>query len=306
MKKMMLVILVPYLVLIGIIFYIYFGPGLIGYQPLKWKGIETTVPGGFKVKTYQGKGWEVYSMKKLTVLIKIALKSAVIDVSRLPGHARKVLYRFSSEPGEIYYISNPRKVYEVVFARTITMDDDNSHMTLYFSASSASVFSSRYIVNKIAGNTFYKGRKIKAPEPSIPLKCYLTDFIFLGGMLLPILIIGFIFYLSGKKPAEKHFIGDPIRYEESYVFYRSIRKFRRKSSFCYLVLTARRLMVFLFKRCICEIKIYEEKPDLKIEGNNIIVQKEKERIILRPKDIEKWKELLHPFLSQPGKRIERK
>jgi len=296
MKKMMLVIIVPYLVLIGVIFYIYFGPGLIGYQPLKWKGIETTVPGGFKVNTYQSKGWDVYSMKKLTVLIKIALKPAIIDVSGLPIHARKVLYQFSSEPGEIYYVSNPRKVYEVVFARTMTDDDGNGHMTLYFSASSSSFFSSQYIVNKIVGNTFYKGRKIKVPKPSIPLKCFLTDLIFLGGMLVPLLIIVFIFYLSGKKPAAKHFIGDPIRYEESYVFYRSIRKFRRQSSFCYLVLTTTRLMVFLFRRRIWEIKIYEEKPDIKIEGNNIILQKEKERIVLKPKDIGKWKEYLRPFL----------
>ena len=291
----MILIILPYLVIMGIIFYIFFGPGLIGYQPLKWKGIETIVPEGFKVKTYQSKGWEVYSIKKLSVFIKIALKPA-INVSGLPRHTRKVLYRFSSEPGEIYYVSNPRKVYEVVFARNIAVDEDNSNITLYLSASAPSVFSCRYIINKIAGNTFYKGQKIKAPKPSIPMKCYLTDFLLLGGMLVPLLIILLIFYLSGKKPASKHFIGDPIRCEESYVFYRSIRKFRRQSSCCYLVLTATRLMVFIFRRPFREIKIHEERPGVKIEGNKIILEKEKERIILRPKDIEKWKEHLSRFL----------
>ena len=295
MKKIMILIILPYLVIMGIVFYIFFGPGLIGYRPLKWKGIETIVPGGFKVNTFQSKGWEVYSLKKVSVLIKIALKPA-IDVSGLPRHTRKVLYRFSSEPGEIYYVSNPRKIYEAVFARTLAMDEDNINMTLYFSVSSPSVFSCRYILNKIAGNTFYKGQKIKAPKPSIPLKCYLTDFLLIGGMSVPLLIIVLIFYLSGKKPAAKHFIGDPIRCEESYVFYRSIRKFRRQSSFCYLVLTATRLMVFLFRRPIREIKIYEEKPGIKIEGNKIILEKEKEKIILKPRDIEKWKEHLSPFL----------
>jgi hypothetical protein len=259
----------------------------------------TIVPRGFKVNAFQSKGWEVYSLKKVSVLIKIALKPA-IDVSGLPRHTRNVLYRFSSEPGEIYYVSNPRKAYEAVFARTIAMDEDedNIDMTLYFSVSSPSVFSCQYILNKIAGNTFYRGQKIKVPKPSIPLKCYLTDFILIGGMSVPLFIIVLIFYLSGKKPASKHFIGDPIRYEESYVFYRSIRKFRRQSSFCYLVLTTARLMVFLFRRPIWEIKIYEknEKPNIKIEENKIILEKEKERIILKPKDIKKWKEYLSPLL----------
>ena len=71
MKKALIIILVPYLLIIGIVFYIFYGPGLAaGYETLKWKDIETMVPADFEVKTYRSQSWDVYSLQKLTVLIK--------------------------------------------------------------------------------------------------------------------------------------------------------------------------------------------------------------------------------------------
>jgi len=290
MKKVSLLIIIPYLVIMAVVFYIYFGPGLVGsYRPLKWKGIETNVPGNFSAKTYHSKGWEVYHLKNLFVFIKIARKPA-FDVSGLPGYSPRVLYQFSPGPGSIYYIANPGKTHEAIYAQTM------GDVTLYFSVSSASVFSGSTILEKITADSFYNGKKITMPKPSIPLKAYTTDLIFLGGMMLPLIIIIIIFYFSGKKPAEKYFAGDPIRCEESYVYFKSVRKFRRKNSFCYLVLTTTRLMVFLFRKPIWETRLNEEKPGIRIEGKRIIINREKEKIILRPSEMDKWKEALSPFL----------
>ncbi len=291
MKKALIIIFVPYLVIIGVIFYIFYGPGLAaGYETLKWNDIETMVPVDFEVKTYQGQnGWDVYSLQKLTVRIKIAVKSK-IDVSRLPESGPKVMYQTSSGPGDIYYIINPRKTYEVVFARLI------GDRTLYFSVTTPSVFSGRIIMDKLTADCFYKGQKVTPPEPSLPFSCYLTDLLLLGGMFVPLIIIISIFYLSGKKPSEKHFIGDPIRCEESHVYFSSVRKYRRKSSLCYLALTTTRLMVFVFMKPIWVVKLREEKPDIKIEGSKIIMQKENEKIVLKPSSIEKWKEALSMVL----------
>lgn len=291
MKKVLIIIFVPYLAIIGVIFYVFYGPGLVaGYETLKWNDIETMVPEDFEVKTYQSKnGWDVYSLQKLTVLIKIAVKSK-INVSRLPESGPKVKYQTSTGPDDIYYIINPRKTFEVVFARSI------GDSTLYFSVATPSVFSGRFIMDKLTANCFYKGQEVVPPEPAVPFSCYFTDLLFLGGMLVPLIIILLIFYLSGKKPAAKHFIGDPIRCEESYVYFSSVRKYRRKTSFCYLALTTTRLMVFVFMKPMWVVNLREEKPDMKIEGKKIIFQKENEKMVLKPSDIEKWKEALSVLL----------
>ena len=290
MKKVLMIIIIPYLVLIAVVFYIYFGPGLAGsYQSLKWKGIQTAVPEDFNVKTYESKGWEVYSLKKLTVLIKIARKAA-FDVSGLHRSVGRLLYRVSPEPGTTFYVSNPRKTYEVVFAQE--MDD----VTLYFSVASPSVFSAAVIMDKITAHATYNGKKVTLPKHEIPLNAYITDFIFLGGMLLPLIIIVLIFYFSGRKPHSKYFKGDPIRFEESFVYFSSVRKFRRKNSFCYLVLTTTRLMVFQFGKPTWETVINRDKPDIRLEDKKIIIETGKEKIVLKPSEMEKWKEALRSFL----------
>ncbi|MCP5102993.1 MAG: hypothetical protein GY950_06430 [bacterium] len=287
MKKIIIMIVLPYLLVMAAIFYFFFGPGLVsGYEPLEWENIETIVPAGFEVKPYKNKGWDVYYLQKLTSSIKIALKPGV-DVARLHENSRNVIYRTSSGAsgvGDTYYLSNPPKTFEVVFAKR--MDDD---VTIYFSVVSASVFSARYIMDKITGSCFYKGEKISLPAHDIPSKCYLTDYLFLGGMLLPLVLIIAIFYFSGKRPPAKYFEGDPIRCEESYVYFNSARKYRRKNSFCFLALTSTRLMVFLFMKPIWEVRLREDDQEITIEGNKIIMVKEKEKITLKSSKIEEWK-----------------
>jgi hypothetical protein len=293
MKKILAIIVIPYLVVIGVVFYFYFGPGIVaGYETLKWKEIQVNVPKNFKVREYERDGWEVYNQAKFTLLVRIARKSPAIDVSRLPKHKQvgRVLYRFAPGPDSIYYISNPRRTHEVVFARNI------ADTTLYFKVASPSVFSAAYVMEKITAGCTYQGRKITPPKPSIPLGAYLTDFIFLGGMTVPLIIIILIFSLSGRKPAERHFLGDPIRCEENFVSFTRVQRFRRKNTFCYLVLTVTRLMVFVFKKPVLEIKLDREKPDIKIQGKKIIIQRAEEKIILKPSNIEKWKDQLSAYL----------
>lgn len=291
MKKIAIFIIVPYLVVMGVVFYIFFGPGVVsGYEALEWKNIETVVPSGFTVKPYQNQGWDVYSLKKISVLIKIAVKPG-IDVSRLHERGPKVLYRTTPGAGENFYITNPHKKYEVVYAKT--MEDD---VAIYFSVSAASVYTARYIMEKLVGNCFYNGQKVTLPPISVPSRVYLTDYILIGGMTVPLIIIILIFYLSGGKPSDRHFEGDPIRCEESFVYYSSVRKWRRKNSFCYLVLTTSRLMVFLFKKPVLQINVREDDAEITIDGNKIIIQMEKEKIVFRSSKIEKWKEVLSGFI----------
>lgn len=294
MKKLLLVIIIPYLVLLGIVFYIYFGPGIFtGYENLKWKDIETNIPKSFNSKSYENDGWEVYSMQKVFELIKIARKAPAVDVSGFPKHkhAGKILYQYSPGAGSIYYISRVRKTHEVVFAGNI---DD---VTLYFSVATASVFSGTHLMDKMLANCFYNGQKIAAPKPVIPLGAYVTDFIFLGGMTIPLIIIVLVFSLSARKPAPKYFSGDPIQLEENNVSFTRIQKWRRKNSFCYLVLTTSRLMIFMFGKPVLQISLYEEKPEISFEGKKIVIRRPQEKLVLKPANIEKWKNALIPFFS---------
>ncbi|MFC2145808.1 hypothetical protein ACFLRT_00440 [Acidobacteriota bacterium] len=293
MKKLLAIIIIPYLVIIGIAFYIFFGPGIFtGFETLKWKDIEIKTPKNYHVKSYESEGWEVYSMEKLFEQVRIARKSPAVDVTGFPKHKHsgKVIYQFSPGPGSIYYISKVRKTHEVVFAKNI---DD---VTLYFRIATASVFSGTHVLDKMLANCFYKGQKIAIPKPSIPLGAYLTDFIFFGGMIVPLFIILLVFSLSAKKPASTYFTGDPVQLEESNVYFSRIKRFQRKNSFCYIVLTTSRLMIFSFGKPVLEIRLHEEKPDIKFERNKIIIQRPKEKLVLRPSDIETWENALSPFL----------
>jgi hypothetical protein len=293
MKKLMAFIIVPYLVVIAVSFYIFYGPGIFtGFETLKWKDIEIKTPKNYNVKSYENQGWEVYSLQKVFEEIRIARKSPAVDVMGFPKHrhAGKVIYQFSPDPGSIYYISRVRKTHEVVFAKNI---DD---VTLYFRIATASVFSGSHVLDKMIANCFYKGQKLPIPKPSIPLGAYLTDLIFFGGMIVPIFIILLVFSLSAKKPASKYFTGDPVQLEESNVYFSRIKRFQRKNSFCYLVLTTSRLMIFSFGKPVLDISLREERPDIKFEKNKIIIQRPKEKLVLRPSDIETWKNALSLYL----------
>jgi hypothetical protein len=289
MKKLQTFIIIPYLVVIGIAFYFFFGPGIFtGFETLKWKEFEINVPKNYKIKSYKSQGWEVYSLQKMFEEVRIAQKSPAVDVTGFPRHKHvgKVIYQFSQGPGSIYYISRVRKAYEVVFA----MNTDD--VTLYFRIATTSVFSGTQVLDKMLANCFYKGQKIAPPKPYIPLGAYLTDFIFLGGMIVPIFIILLVFSLAAKKPASKYFTGDPVQLEESNVYFSRVKRFQRRNSFCYLVLTTSRLMIFSFGKPILEIRLHEEKPDIRFERNKIIIQRPKEKLVLRPSDIETWKNAL--------------
>ena len=287
----MLLILIPYLAVMAVVFYFYFGPGVVsGYRSLKWGDIETQIPEGFTVKISQDRNWEVYSLYKLSVYIRIA-RGVKCDVSRLHKNTKKMVFRTSPGPDETYYISNPRKTHELVFAKKI---DDG--VTLWFSVASPSVYSGRYILEKIAGNCFYKGQKVVFPKVNVPMRAFIVDFIFLAGMAVPILIMVLIFTLSGKKPSSRYFMGDPIRCEESYVYFGRVKRFGRKSSFCYLALTTRRLMVFYFMKPLLEINIRESNTEITIDKNKIIIQSEKGKFVLRSSKIEEWKQALRSFI----------
>jgi hypothetical protein len=282
-------ILVPYLLVMAVTFYIFFGFGaMIGSKPLTWQGIETRVPSGGTVNIYSSKGWDVYAWKKLFVQVKIAVKSA-IDVTGLPTYHRKVSFQHTPGPDRVYYIANDKRGFEVIFALNV------ADKTLYFSAFTASPFSSRHILRKIVGNCSYKGHKLDFQEPAVPLGIYTTDLLFVGGMSLPIFIIVLVFYLSCRKPDPKYFEGDPIRCEENYVYFSSRRKFRIRNSFCYLALTTRRLMIFVFGKPKWTIDLYDDDADITFAGKKMIIRKGDHKITLKLTDPEEWKNCLSRF-----------
>lgn len=294
MKKLVTIIFVSYVAFVVALSYFFYGPGIIGrYEELQWQGVEASVPAGFDVRQYQSKGWQVYSLKKWHTLIKIAIRPAQ-PVANLPQSSRKLTFRHQPEPGTIYYISNPRKSYEIVYAHNVIAGDEA--VTVYFSVNCPSVYSGTHIIEKITESAFFKGVAVPVPVVEIPTGVYLTDFIFIGGITLPLLILALVFYYSGKRPSDKHFMGDPIRCEEASVYYTRIQRFRRQSSTCYLVMTSTRLLVFIFKKKIVEIRLDEEKPQFRVEGKKIIIEREKDKIILRPADIAKWKECLSSYI----------
>jgi hypothetical protein len=290
MKKVLILIIVPYLLLLAGVAYLYFGPGLFAsYTALEWQGVRAEAPKGFELKTYQGKGWEVYFLKKMNAYIKIALKPAV-DVSGLHKHSQKVIYHLAPDPGSIYFVANPRRTHEAVFARRL---DD---VTVYFSAAAPSPYTVVYMLDKVIANASYRGKPLAPPRPVLPLRVYLADLIFAGGMVLPLALITLILPLSARKPSEKYFAGDPIRCRESFVYFTTARKYRRKSSFCYLALTASRLMAFTFGKPVLEVRLDQEKPLIQVKGKRIIIVGEREKTSLRPSEIEKWKDCLRPFI----------
>ena len=292
MKKILAIFIIPYLLFVGGMMYFFFGVGIFSsYQALHWNQIDALVPGGFSMQTYESKGWHVYYLKKLSVQVKIAVQSPAVDLTNLAQRSGKLMYKEAQGEDGMYYVTNPRKTYEIVYALNV------EGTTLYFSVASPSVYSTAYILDKITANCSYNGTPIAAPKKDIPLIAYLTDFIFLFGMLLPFLLVTVIFSLSAKKPSGRYFEGDPIRLEENFVYFTRTLRLGRKSSFCYLALTATRLMVFVFGKPLLEIKLDQEKPDIKIQGKKIILQKDDKRVTLRPADIEKWKSELSSYLS---------
>ena len=297
MKKVIVLIVIAYLVIIfGVVFFV-FGGGISKYESLKWNNIETNVPSNFKVQLYKSKDWDVYSLRKYGIFIKIAIKPE-INIFGLLGKNKNVLYELKSdfEKPYIFYVTkkNLKKgsLYEVVFAKNI---DDFS---LYFSVTSPSFFFADKVMNRILNDLSYKGKKIDIPETKIPIKLYLFDLIFIAAMIIPIIVIFIVFYFSGKKPNIKYFYGDTIICEESFVFFSDRRKLRRVNGFCYFVLTNTRLMLFYFMKPKLEIKINEEEPFVNIKGKKIILKRGENTITLMPSEIERWKSCLSRFVVE--------
>jgi hypothetical protein len=290
MKKIILLILVPYLLVIGVVFYLYFGPGILsGYTPLKWNGITAEVPKDFKVSTYQTDGWEVYYLTKISVMIKIAVKPGIDNVSGFAKHEGNVLFEYTPDNEKTYYFSKKGKLVQAASAAVI------DSTAIFFSVSSQSPYGAVYILDKIMANASYKGNPFPRLKPVLPRSIYTTDYIFLAGMLVPCLIILIIFSFSGRRPSGRHFIEDPIRYEETFVYFSKARTLGRANSFCCLVLTSTRLMAFHFRRPLFEIKLKEGKTGIRFDGKKIIIDNGKLYITLRPGDIDKWKQCLMPY-----------
>lgn len=291
MKKLLIAILVPYLAVIGVAFYLFFAGGVLfgKYESLEWNGIRTVVPAGISVREYEDKGWRVYWFEKNTLSAKIAFKPA-INVTRMHENVRGLRYKTTSGEADIFYISNPRKNIEAVYA--CNMGDE----TLYFSVSSASVYTSVTVLEKLVRDCVYNGEPVPYMEFSVPGGVYWTDYLMIFGMTIPLVMILVIFTISGGKPGEKHFEGDPLRYGEAHVQFSRRKKYQRKNTFCYLALTQARLIIFVFKRPVFQVTLDELKrgdnSKLMIEDKKIILEQEDERFILKPADIEPWKQYL--------------
>jgi len=289
MKKLMFIVTIIYLVVMGVSIYMFFGPVLVSsYHTIQWKGLETQVPEDFNVKTYQKDRWDVYFMHKLWMPIKIGITSAVNPA----GFAEKrddAMFITSSSDSNIFFLARDRKQFEAVYAENI-----GDH-TVYFSARAGSVYSAVQIVKRMTAYARFNGEKLSPPEPSIPLRHYITDIIFLVGVSLPFFLIIIIMNVSGMKPNAKHFEGDPIRIEESNVFYSFKKKYRRKNSFCYLALTTSRLMIFVFRRPVLVIDLSKDDTAIEFDKKKIIIKKGKEEFHLKPSNIDRWKTQLSTF-----------
>jgi hypothetical protein len=286
MKKLRFIIVGAYVLVLIAVFYFYFGVGLVSsYKDFNWRGVETRIPADFKTKTFSSHGWQVYYLEKMAMRIKIAVKPA-IDVSRLSSSRSKIKFRHAPSPDSIYFIAMVRKEFEMVFAQNV------ADQTLYFQIFSPSPFSSRKVLQHLTGECRFLGRNIVLPDVKIPMGVYFTDFLFFGGMIVPLIIILIMFNFSGRKPANRYFTGDPIQLEEANVSILRRRKFSRQGSYCYLVLTSTRLLGFMFMRPIFEIRLDSEKSLIQFEEKKIIIQREKEKITLKPNDIDVWKPYL--------------
>lgn len=302
MKKLIVLMVIIYFIIIfGVIFFV-FGGGISKHESLKWNNIETMVPSNFEVKLYKSKGWDVYSLRKYGILVKIALKPK-INIFELPGEKRNIIYELKSDSKKpyIFYVikKNLKKgsLYEVVFAKNI---DD---VSLYFSVTSPSFFFANQVMNRVLDNLLYKGKKIDIPEIKKPIELYLFDLIFIGVMFIPIIVIFIIFRFSGKKPNSRYFFGDAIICEESFVFFSERKKLRKVNGFCYFVLTNTRLMLFYFMKLKLEIKINEEEHFVNIKGKKIILKREESIITVIPSDIERWEPYLSRFIAEKDRPI---
>ncbi|MCP5045936.1 MAG: hypothetical protein GY940_02120 [bacterium] len=290
MMKMVLLITIPCILMMGLIYYFFFGTGVMsGYRSLTWEGIDTRVPAGFSARNYVRKQWRVYSLNKLFLWAKIAVAPAM-NVLDLPRQARNVKFQHSAGSDRVYYITSAgKKGVEVVFAQTI---DDT---TLYFSVAAASALTARKILRRVAGQSLYNGRRVGFSEPAVPLGVYTIDLLYWGGSLLVVPLIIFLFYFGGKPAAEKHFQGDPVTCDESFIYFRSKIKRRRRGSWGYLALTPTRLILFLFGKPIFEIEVKGEDAEITFDGKKMIIVKGKDRVSLKPDDLDKWKTSLSRF-----------
>lgn len=291
MKRTIVVIVMVYVLVIGVLWYVFLGAGVLsGFKSLQWQGIETQVPPDFKAREYQSKGWQVYALSRISALIKIARKPAV-NVFELSRYEKKVVLEkrtFLPEPAT-FYVVKEKKLYTVVAAAS----RDNT--TLYISVSTFSLFFSRYIMDRMLQNFTFNGEAITFPSAAIPLKLFGYDLLILASFLLPLIILIPIFYFSGKNPDPRHFQGETILCEEKFVYTTFQKKWNRSNTFCYLALTSSRLVIFCFGKLKLAIKLDEERPDIAIRGRKIILKHKDTTIILRPADIERWQSCLSSF-----------
>ncbi|MCK4764265.1 MAG: hypothetical protein KAW12_18850 [Candidatus Aminicenantes bacterium] len=285
MKKTIFVIFFVYaLVILGLLYFFLGAAVFKDFEPLQWQGIKTNVPPGFKVKVYQSKGWEVYSLSRPGTVIKIALKPE-IDVFGLASYEKKVVFekRENSPQPAVFYIVEGKEPYTLVFAA------NRDNKTVYLSITTFSLYLSRFIMDKMLADFSFNQGRIEAPAVTLPLKLYIIDWIIAASLLLPLLIMIPIFYFSGKRPGIDLLPGETLLYEEKSVIASFRKGWVRSNTFCCLVLTNLRLLVFYFGRKKVEIDLQKERSALRLEGKKIILEKAGMKTILRPGDIENWK-----------------
>jgi hypothetical protein len=292
MKKIILLLIAPYIIVMGIIFYFNFGVGVIsGYAPFEWKGIKTRVPKNFNNETYPKNGCDVYYLQKKTVLIRIVVAPTTNNSQGFSQRTGKMLFDYSSEPGKTFYVSKTRKVFEAL--SVATLDD----VSIFFDVTSPSAFTSVRVLEKITTGSSFNGKPIPFLHPPIPRRVFFEDILIWIIILAALAITLIVTHFSGKRPGIKYFLNDPIQFEEKYVYFSRKIKIGRNSSFGFMVLTSSRLLVFHFMKPIFELKLKEGKPNLRFEGKKIILENEKGKITIRSSNIDTWKEALFSYVA---------
>ena len=280
---------------LGKVFLVFAG-GIFQYQPLSWQGLEIHVPSGGKISQYSSKGWQVYFLKKLTVQIKIAQKGQV-DIYELPKLEKKTVYvnRFEDADHLVYFISKIKagdsNMYKGVLAKNI------NGTSIYISVSGPSLFFTQLIMGNITDKMKYKGIQQDIPKIILPTGLFGYDFLYASFFLLPLLIIFLLFNISGRKPADILAKERVILFDEENVLFSLKSKFRRQSGVCYMAITSRKLLVFIFKKPKYEFELSDKNKTIRLEKNNICINFSDNVLILKSVNMPRWQQYLNPFLG---------
>lgn len=271
-----------YIFITAFLLYFMFDFSFSNYKTVRWHKISINIPADYKTMEYKSRGWDVFYLKNSrNTAIKIATKKA-IDVKSLVNQP-DVRYRYDSPAGfgGVFYMRKSNKRNDVI----LTFNVDSA--SLYISVSSTTLINAFLIMKRITNNFYYDGHKITPYFGKVPYTLFVYDFLAFIIMLASILFVILIFYFSSMKP--RSLIDDDIVLDEKYVDFYIKEKYRRKHTFCYIVLMRDQLAIYKYGRIVLTVN---KGDDIEINGKRIIIRKGDKTYVLTPAHIDIWYDYL--------------